>query len=889
MGLVQRIRNLGRRDKVDAEIAAELRAHLSMAEEEMIRQGMSESEARRAARLKLGNPVVVRERTAGADIALRLEGMARDARFGLRQLARSPGFAAAAVMTLALGIGANTAIFSLVEGILLRPLPYGHPDRLVVIWQTTPEHRGTGAFFNTYRQFEAFEQSSRSFERLSAMSWASGLRSGPVQWNNKPVEMLAFPASRDFFSTLGVAAQLGRTFAPADLNSVCTVVLAHGFWQNKLGAPANIVGQTLDFSDANCNVVGVMPQSFAFYPPQTDAWLLITPGSVFVTKPWDSMTGVFGLLRSGVTRAAAEAELTSIEARILPEAPREDAFLHNWTPDVIPLQDNFTWLTGRNLRRGLWLLLGASSLILLMACANLGSLLQGRSMGRSRELAVRAALGAGRGRLIGQLMTESLLLATGGTAAGLALAAGLLRWFCAVNPIQLPPGTVITADWPILLFAAATGLFCLLLFGLLPARQASGMDPNAALRAGGGAQGTTRSALRSMRGLVMVQVAFSMMLVATAGLLAKSLWNLVATNLGYRSGGVFTAEIDLPKDRYAHEGDLSRLGAQIMPDLAALPQVESVAFASRFLPMGASDTLSVEGQHAPENNTPTAVEQDISAKYLATLGIPVLRGRGFDGRDQEKTQPVAMINEALAQRYFPGIDPIGHAIQVGTGESAASQWLTIVGVTGDVKTTSVFQEMGYVENPVVYRPLAQVAPESLALLVATSGPAGDLTGLIQRRLAAQDRALVLTDIDGLSALRVSDLSQPRFRTVVFEGFATLALALALVGLYGVLAEMVRRRRREIGIRMALGADRARILRSVLSQASLIAAAGVVLGAAGAVAAARLLRGLLYGIRGQGALEFACAAGAMLVVAAITAWIPAQRAASADPVEVLRAE
>ncbi|HLJ78036.1 MAG TPA: ABC transporter permease [Acidobacteriaceae bacterium] len=888
MSLMRRIRNLGRRERVDAEIAEELAAHIELAVEEAARNGASEEEARRAARLRFGNPVAVREKTAGADVALLLDTLTRDARIALRQLRRSPGFALAAVLTLGLGIGANTAIFSLVEGILLRPLPYQHPERLVVIWQTTPEHRATGAYFNMYRQFEAFQQSSRSFERMSAMSWADGMRSGPVRWKGKPVEMLAFPASLDFFSTLGVSAQMGRTFAPADLNAACTVVLAHAFWQNKLGAPANIAGQTLDFDDASCRVVGVMPRSFSFYPTATDAWMLITPSSAFATQPWHSITGIFGLLKPGVTRAAAEAELAAIEERILPEAPKADTFLRDWRPDVIPLHDNFTWLTGRNLRRGLWLLLGASGVILLLACANLGSLLQGRNMGRSRELAVRLALGAGRGRLAGQLMTESLLLATGGAVAGVALAAALLRWFVAVSPIPLPPGAVLAVDWRVLLFAAAAGMLCLMLFGLAPARHASGTDPNAALKTGGAA-GVTRAALRNMQALVVVQVALSMMLVASAGLLAKSLWNLVATNVGYRTEHVFSAEIYRPKKRYADTGDVSRLAAQLMPDLSSLPQAESVAFASGYLPMGGARPLALEGRHAPEHDQPTAIEQDVGATYFATLGIPVLRGRGFDDRDQEKTQAVAMINEALAKRYFAGTDPIGHAIQLGSDGDAAPRWLKIVGITADVKTTTVFQEMGYVENPVVYRPLTQVAPQGLALLVATRGRASNLAGDVQQRLAAHDRDLELTDIDGLSALRADGLSQPRFRTVAFEGFATLALALALVGLYGVLAQMVLRQRREIGIRMALGANRSLILCAVLGQASMIAAIGVVCGTCGAAAAARLLRGLLYGIRAEGALEFACAAGAMLVVAAITAWIPARRAASADPAEVLRAE
>lgn len=883
-----RLRNFAARRGGDERLREEMEQHVALQTEENLRAGMPPSEARRQALLKLGAVQAAREQYHAEEGLPLLENLLQDTRYALRQLRRSPGFTIVALLTLALGIGANTAMLSLVEGILLRPLPYQHPDRLVVVWQSTPEHSATGAFFNYYREFQAWQQNSRSFERLAALSWATGMPAGPAFWRGKPVHMLTFPVSLEFFSTLGEAATIGRTFAPGDLSGPCTLVLAHGFWQNRIGAPANLMSQSLQLGDMTCRVVGVMPRSFSFYPPQTDAWMLITPASVFATKPWDAMTGVFGLLKPGVTRAAAAAELAAIQSRILPEAPKDYAFMRNWAPDVISLHDNFTWLTGRNLRRGLWLLLGASTLILLIACLNIGNLLLGRGIERSRELAVRAALGAGRARLIRQLLTESLLLTIGGTAAGMAIAMGVLRWFRAASPIQLPPGAVISVDWHVFLFTLAAAAISMLAFATHPARQGSRTDPNTALKAGGPAQSHTASAQKRMQSLVVLQVALSMILLATAGLLAKSLWNFVSADLGYRADHVFTAQVSLPKDRYAHEGDLSLLTTQLSASLASLHQVRSVAFASRYLPLGASSTLSIDGRPQLEK-APSATEQDVSPDYFSTLGIPLLRGRNFDDRDRKKTQPVALINEVLAKKYFPGIDPLGHAIRLGSGADRPGPWLTIVGVVGNVKTTQVFQEMGYVEEPVVCRPLAQTAPSSLALMMATEGQPINLAGDVQRRLSQIDRELVLVDIDGLRSLRAGDLSQPRFRTLLFGGFAMLALLLALVGLYGVLAQMVLRRLHDIGIRMALGADRARILRSILAQACTISAIGIGLGTLGALAAIRLLHGLLYEIQAGGAIEFALAAGAMLAVAVLTAWWPAQRAASADPIRILRAE
>jgi predicted permease len=562
-----------------------------------------------------------------------LSDFAWDLRYALRQLNNSRGFALMAVLTLALGIGANTAIFTVVERVLLRPLPYRHPDRLVVVWQTDALHHDSGAFFNSYREFDAWRQHSRSFEKLAALTWATGPRT--TLWQGKPIDMLVIPASVDFFSMLGQAAGIGRTFAPNDLGNNCTLVLGHHFWQQKLGAPADIVGRTLTLAKSACTIVGVMPRNFSFYPVATDAWTLITPNSEFEQKPWQNMVGVFGLLKPGITRAAAESELTSIQALVLPEAPPDLKLMRGLTPDVLDLQSNFTWLAGRNLRKGLWLLLAASGLVLLLAAANVGSLLLSRAMARSREMAIRAAIGASRRRLMGQALTESLLLGCMGTCAGLALAWVLVAWFRAVNPIELPPGAGITLDWRVLLFAALSGVLSSTVFGLFPVWRGARANVNEALKTGDPNQGRSAGLQYATHAFVVVQVALSMVLLAGAALLSESLWKLATTNLGYRTDHLFTAHIDLPEDRYAGESARSRFAAVLGKNLASLPGVTAVAIGSDFVPRG-MNLLSISGASNSDNSPSDVATQEISTDFFRTLAI-LSSGEGPSIHETRKT------------------------------------------------------------------------------------------------------------------------------------------------------------------------------------------------------------------------------------------------------------
>ena len=806
-------------------------------------------------------------------------------RYAFRRLRKSRAFALTVIVTLALGIGANTAIFSIVDAVLLRPLPYRNSDRLVVVWQTDAARRGTGAWFDTYREFQLWQENNRSFEHLAALSWATAGKT--LVWNGRPLALFALPTSTDFFAMLGAQAHLGRTFNRNDLDSPCTLVLSYAYWQERLGAPKDIAGQNITVDHSPCIVVGVMPRDFSFYPKEANAWSLIGPTTKFAREPWTSMTGVFGLLKPGVTRAQAEAELNAMEKRILPVAPVSLGLLSSSEPAVLNLQDNFTWLAGRNLRAGLWAVTGAVALVLLMACLNVANLLLGSAMERSREFAVRAALGAGRVRLVLQMLTESLVLALGGTAAGLVLAAFMLRWFRAANPVHLPPGNPVSIDFRVLIFASTLGVASAVVFGLFPAMRTSRVDLNSTLKCGERGVGANRSARRASQGFVTMQIATSLILCVGAGLLAVSLWRMSSTRLGYRTDGVLTATINLPAEKYPDADAKLRLADTFEQKISAMPIVKSMTVASTLTPMG-EDPISIPGDVAQFSPGGTA-SQSVGPDFFPVMNIPLAQGRPFDTRDRKDTQPVAIINIALVTKYFPHTNPIGRPIKLSRADDISKPWLTIIGVAADVKTTSVFKEMGYVEQPTVYRPFSQDPTPSIALMVIANGRPLDLVSGIEESLGSLDHDLILGDVSTMNEKQSAILSQPRFRTVLFSSFAVLALVLAVVGLYGVLAQMVLQRTRQIAICMALGATRERILGSVFKEALTLAGAGILLGLLGSVIAVRALTTMLYDIRPENAGMFGVCSVVLLITSVLATCKPAWRASRINPMQAIRDE
>lgn len=814
-----------------------------------------------------------------------LESLIQDARFGLRVLFRRPAFTSVVVIVLALGIGANTAIFSIVDAVLLRPLPYRDSDRLVLVWQSSNEHRATGEWFNTYREFEEWQRNSRSFEKLAALTWAVSEKT--LAWRGKAQNVLAIPASVDFLSMLGVNAAIGRTFEQPDLNEGCTAVLSHAFWLNELGAPADLVGRSIPLDQKECRIVGIMPKDFSFYPTQTALWTLITPNSEFANDPWRSVTGVFGRLKPGVSRTAAEAELSMLEQNILPEAPK-DLALPQAVPVVLNLQSEFTWLAGRNLRTALILLFAAVFFVLLIACVDVANLLLAQSADRQRELAIRASLGAGRLRIIRQLLVESALLSSAGALLGTFFAFSALQLFRAKNPIEFPPGNPVRLDWQVLAFTALLAIASAVLFGLAPAWRATRLDLNEALKESGQSASQSGTMRRGASLVIAGEVGLSLVLLAGAGLLIQSLARLAATPLGFRTDHLLTASVRLPKNRYNARSETVQFFERLTEQIGSIPGVRGVSMASSFY-LNGSNTLAVEGRAFSRESAPHNVAgETVDDNFLQVMEIPLLRGRSFDTRDRGNTQPVAIINQALAARYFPNQDAIGHEIKLGLPNDS-KPWLTIVGVVGNVKTQTVFQEMGYVEPPAVYRPLSQEPAASMSLLVRTNDDPSTLTSPVREKLLGLDSEANLANVKTMEE-RLSELqSQPRFRTVLLTAFAALALILAALGIYGVLLQSVVRRTKEIGVRMALGATRESVMQMILGQALRTVMVGLVLGLVATLGLAPTVAGLLYDVSPANPATLAAVSTILVSVAVLASYFPARRATSIDPLNALRSE
>ena len=866
------------RSRTEQDLDDELRAHIQQRAENLERSGLSPAAAGRQARLEFGAYAKFQEECREAVGTHFLETLLQDVRYALRTLRRSPGFVAVAVLVLALGIGANTAIFSIVDAALLKPLPYANPARLVIIWQSDAAHRESGAWFNPYRAFQEWEQHNKSFERLAAFTWAHV--ETIVRLQGKPQRVLGIPVSGEFFSTLGVKAAYGRTFAREDERQTCTAVLSDAFWKGQLGA-RSMVGQTLTINDAPCVVVGIMRKDFSFYPKQTQLWILIPPRGEYAKDPWGWEVGVVGLLKPGMTRARAQAELLSLQARIANEAPTGFTLLKA-EPDVLELQSEFIWLTGRNLRKSLWVLFGAVVFVLLIACANVATLFLGRAAQRQREFGVRAALGSTRSRTIRQLLTESLLLSAAGALLGVSLASAVVHVLNVTNLVDLPPGNAVRLSGQILAFAALVAVLSAVLFGLAPAWKASRLRLNALLKNDG------RSSNRAAKVFVVSEVALSLVLLAGTGLMVQSLLRLTSTPLGFNPSRVLTGNIELPAKTYSTRDQRLKYYDRLKSRVLGIPGVLGVAIAP-LVPSG-GNPLSVEGRQHPAYSG--AVGNDVSdaqvdPDYFRVMDIPLLRGREFRTSDRTGMLPVAIVNQALAEKYLRG-DPIGQHIKRGTPQDK-SPWLTVVGVVGNVKSFTVFKEMGYATDPCVYRPLAQGDGSGLALFLLSTFPAAALTPAVRNEFLKLDANLPPPDLTTMHDWLAQFRAQPRFRAVLFGVFAGLGLLLSSIGIFGVISHSVTQRRHEIGVRMALGAQRRDTVSLVVRDGLGLTAVGIAIGACGALALTREIRGLLYGVAAADPATFAGVITLLILVAAAACYIPARRATRVDPMVALRHE
>ena len=802
--------------------------------------------------------------------------MTNDLRYAWRILRKSPGFAAIVILTLALGIGANTAVFSIVNGVILHPLPYRDPSRLVDILDASVKDPNLSKTFGTYRDFEEYALHATTLEKTSFLTWAGA---GATLTGYGPTRnILAIPVSEDFFSLLGVAPARGRTFDSSDLTRGCSVVLSDSFWRNTLGADPSIAGKTLELSHRACTVLGVMPARFEFYPRQTQLWMLLTPDD---PRPRDGFLVItFARLKPGVTAAQAQSELAAIH-----KAMSQPDWQRDFAPAVDNLQDEFTFLAGRNLRTTLALLLVAVAFVLLIACLNVANLLLARASARAREFAVRAALGSGRARLIRQLLVESLLLALLGGAAGVLVAFGMVRYFLHANPIELPIGSEVSLNLPVLAFTALVTMTTALVFGIAPAWSGSRGDVNAGLRAAG--RGAIAGPNRRLtRVLIAAEISLSLTLLAGAGLLMRSVLNMSSAPLGFDPENVLVMNTSLPAAHYRQAADKVRFYDDLRTRLNGIPGVEGSTFATSVPPYGSGN---YETQIAGE---PRTERQDVgvdlvTADYFPLLRVALRHGRLFDRRDAAGSAPVAIVNEKFAAEYLPGADPVGRQVRI-LGPNASPS-LTIVGVVANEKHPELLREMSWKESPELYRPIEQEPAAALAIAIRTRGRQADIGRGLESALAALDKDVPLGEIQTMHEMLGASLKYPRFRAIVLGQFAGLALLLAALGLHGLLAQYVSMRTRELGLRMAVGAQARDIVRLIAIQGGVPVLAGIAAGLVSTVLLTGYLTALLFGVKPNDPATIIAAPAALLLTAAAAMAKPARDALKTDPVIALRDE
>jgi putative ABC transport system permease protein len=810
--------------------------------------------------------------------------MVADLRHVLRRLGAEPGFSAIAIITLALGIGANTAIFSLIKAVLIRPLPYGDPERVIVIWNTREADSMT---WLSDQEVFSYGNDARSLERLSGIYETEVNLTG----GQEPERIRLANVSTNLFDTLAVRPMLGRTFTATDGQGggAHVVVLAHGLWTRRFGADPDIVGQPIHINGNPYTVVGVMPESFRLpldyrKDRPTDA---LTP---FALDPatlggWGdrSLIGV-GRMRPGVTPESVTSELAVIAGRWIAAGYVADQGDFRFSRSAVPVQQ---FVTGR-VRTPLLILLGTVGFVLLIAVANVANLLLARADVRGRDIAIRSALGARRGRLVRQLLAESLLLGVAGSALGLVFAYAGVRTASILQASSLPRAEGVHLDGTVLAFTAFLGVVAGLVFGLLPAIQLSRPDLTSVLHDGGRA-GTPSRARRAMRkGLVVAQMALSVVLVLGAGLLTRTLIELNRVDVGFDAANVLTAQIQLPGRDYQKPEAVITFYRTLAERLEQIPGVRS-AGAIRILPLTRTIgdwSITLEGRPYSPAENPNGDFQWATPGYFTAMGLRLVRGRFPTDADREDAPMAVVINETMAARYWPGEDALGKRFHLGTKDQP---WLTIVGIVGNVRHNAIVEE----PRAEMYLPHAQVnretgnIPRGMALVVRTeSNPLG-VADAVRRTIRTLDANLPVSDIRTMEQVTARALSEQRFMAVLLGGFAMLALVLAAVGIYGTISLLVTERTQEIGIRMALGAGRESILRMVLSEAVLLAAAGLAIGLAGGAAVTRSLGNLLYGVAPHDPVTFAIVPILLLVVALVASLYPARRAARLDPIATLR--
>ena len=877
-----RLRSLLRRGQVEQELDEELRYHLEQQIEANLARGMTVTEARYVALRAMDGMEQQKERCRDTRRVSVLEDPVRDLRYGLRVLAKSPVFTVVAVFTLALGIGANTAIFSVINELLLRSLPFRDADRVVTVWEVSPEGRHQNS--TSRGNFRSWREQNTVFEGLAAFSDQRITLVG----DGEPEEVSVQLATPELFQVLGVEPILGQglTQENAQPGAQPVVVLSYGIWQRRFGGDPQVVGKTITLNGAPCTVVGVMPQGFQWHIRQrsgtgrpAEIWAVLampTEGTALIGR----FLSVVGRLRPGVSLAQARAEIATIHARLEQDLPQ---YNKGYTTEIIPLREQFVG----NVRPALLILFGAVGFVLLIACANVANLMLSRAAAREKEIALRAALGAARWRIIRQLLTESLLLAFLGSLFGLGLAWWGIKAIIAISPRDLVNLQNVSINFTVLAWTLAASLITGILFGLAPALEAARLNLNDALKEGGkGADGqVSRGRLRGS--LVIIEVALALVLLVSAGLLVKSFDRLQKIDAGFNTENVLTMVVLLPGRKYREDPQVVTFFRQAIERIQALPGVRAVGIVN-YLPLygglGSATGFTIEGRPAPppgeEPSTNVRVADD---GYFGAMAIPLLRGRNFSDSENRQPRRVVLISESLAQQHFANEDPIGKRIDVAMFDTSTPT--EIIGIVGDVRYDSLTDRA----EPTVYFPHPDLTYQFMTLVIRTSGDPAAMAPAVRDEVRAIDPDQPVSDVRTMNQVMADTLGRARFITLLIGLFAALATLLAAVGLFGVMNYSVTLRTREIGIRIALGAQPGRVRLLILRQGLLLTLIGIGIGLGGALALTRVLSGLLFGVGTTDLETFAAIVLLLAVVSGIACYIPAWRATRVDPLIALRYE
>ena len=892
-----------RRSAWDDERARELEAHLAIETDENLARGMSAADARAAARRKLGNTTLVREEIYQMNTIELVDSVWRDLKHGARLLRLNPGFAIVAILSLALGVGANTAIFQLLDAVRIRTLPVADPQQLVEIRVDNPTGGRTGHFTGrrpmlTYPQFERIRDRQQAFTGLAG--WSSGTFNMATAGQAR--EAAGMVVNGDFFTTLGVAPLLGRVLTAADDQRGCgapAAVISYGFWQREFGGDPSIVGRALTLERHSYTIAGVTPpQFFGVEVGRTFDVALplcaepLTRAASLLDRPDAWFLGAFGRLKPGWTRERATAHLQAISPNLFQETlppnyrPIDVEHYLKFKLGAFPAGTGVSPLRTQY-ETPLWMLLATTGLVLVIACANLANLMLARATARDREIAVRLAIGASRWRVVRQLLAESLLLSAIGGLGGLLVASWLSRFLVGLMTTESNRLFVdMPADWRVFAFTAAVAVTTCLIFGLAPAIRATAAAPGAAMKAGSRGSGDTRERFSVRRGLVVMQVALSLVLVVGALLFVRSLRNLMILDAGFRQDGVIVTNIDLRGAGVPVENRTAAYNA-LRERLRAIPGVDDVAEAFIVPVSGAgwNNTLVVEGK-TYSDQTYTVNFNRVTSGYFKTMATPMLAGRDFDEHDTPASTKVAIVTEQFARKFFDGQNPVGRHFQIEEGAGVERPQYEIVGLVKDVKYTNLREEF----TPIVFLAATQDSKRDpdVQMVLRSSLPLAALTSQVSATVAAAHPAAIV-QFQTLTTLVHDSLMRERMMATLSGFFGLLAGLLATIGLYGVMSYMVERRRNEIGIRMALGADRQTVVGMMMGEALRLLAIGLAVGSLAAVGASRWASTLLFGLKPGDPATLAVAVTGLSIVAAFASYVPAWRASRLEPTAALREE